>query len=70
MQVISAGLLKFAISVRMSRDRFLALLTMLKLNNNNAKSARGQPGYDPQSKIWPVIDTSQNFRTFTQRKNN
>jgi hypothetical protein len=26
-------------------------------------SARGQPGYDPQFKIWPVIDTSQNFKT-------
>jgi hypothetical protein len=30
----------------------------------------GQPGYDPQFKIWPVIDKSQNFRMSTHRKNN
>ena len=47
----------YAASVGMSRDRFLALLTMLHLNNNNAKAARGQPGYDTLSKIRPIIDT-------------
>jgi len=47
----------YAASVGMSRDRFLALLTMFHLNNNDAKAARGQPGYDPLFKIWPVIDT-------------
>jgi len=47
----------YAASLGMSRDRFLALLTMFHLNNNNAKVARGQPGYDPLFKIWPVIDT-------------
>ena len=47
----------YASSVGMSRDRFLALLTMFHLNNNNAKAARGQPGYDPLFKIRPVIDT-------------
>ena len=31
----------YAASVGMSRDRFLALLTMLHLNNNDAKAARG-----------------------------
>jgi hypothetical protein len=46
-----------AASVGKSRDRFLALLTMLYLNNNNAKAARGQPDYDPLFKIWPIIDT-------------
>jgi len=40
----------------MSWDRFLALLTMFHLNND-AKAARGQPGYNPLLKIWPVIDT-------------
>ena len=45
-----------AASVGMSRDRFLALLTMFQLNNY-AKAARGQPGYDPLFKIRPVIDT-------------
>jgi hypothetical protein len=47
----------YAASVGMSRDRFLAILTMFHLNNNDAKAARGQPGYDPLSKIRPVIDT-------------
>ena len=41
----------------MSPDRFLALLTMFHLNNNDAKAARGQPGYDPLFKILPVTDT-------------
>ena len=27
------------------------------MNNNDAKTARGHPGYDPLFKIWPVIDT-------------
>jgi hypothetical protein len=40
----------------MSRDRFLALLTMFYLNNNNVEAARGQPGYDPLFKIWPITD--------------
>jgi len=41
----------------MSRDRFFAILTMFHLNNNDAKAARGQPGYEPLFKIRPVIDT-------------
>ena len=44
----------------MSQDRFLAILTMFQLNNNNEKAARGQPGYDPLFKIRPVIDTLTN----------
>ena len=44
-------------AVGMSRDRFLALLTMFQLNNNDAKAPRGQLGYDPLFKIPPVIDT-------------
>ena len=36
-------------------DGFLAM-TMLHLNND-AKAARGQPGYDPLFKIRPIIDT-------------
>jgi hypothetical protein len=52
MQGPSAGLLEFAsdysyppyaVSVRMSRDRFLALLMKFLLNNNDARAARGQP---------------------------
>jgi len=40
----------------MSRDRFLALLTMFHLNNDT-KAARGQSGYDSLFKIRPVTDT-------------
>jgi len=47
----------YAVTVGMSQDRFLALLTMFHMNNNDAKAARGHPGYDPLFKIWPVIDT-------------
>ena len=46
----------YAASVGMSRDRIFAILTMFHLNNNDAKAARGQPGYDPLFKIRPVID--------------
>jgi hypothetical protein len=42
----------YVASVAMSRDRFLALLTIFHLNNNDAKAARGQPGYDPLFKIF------------------
>ena len=47
----------YAASVGMSQDRFLAFFTMFHLNNNDAKAARGHPGYDPLFKIQPVIDT-------------
>jgi hypothetical protein len=57
-----------AASVGMSRDKFLALLTMLHLNNNDAKAAKGQQGYDPLFKIRPITDTSQNFRASTHQK--
>jgi hypothetical protein len=43
-------------SVGMSQNRFLTLLTIFYLNND-AKAAKGQPGYDPLFNIWPVIDT-------------
>ena len=65
LRVISAGLVEFALvihtpytfSVGMSQDSFLALWTMFHLNNNDAKAARGQSGYDPLFKIRPIIDT-------------
>ena len=46
-----------AASVETSQDRFVALLTMFHLNTNDAKAARGQPGYDPLFKIRPIIGT-------------
>ena len=52
----------YAASVGMSRDRFFAILTMFHLNNNDAKAARGQPGYNPLFKIQPVIDTLIKFQ--------
>ena len=50
----------YASSVGMSRDRFLAILTMFHLNNNDEKAARGQLGNDPLFKIRPVIETLTN----------
>jgi hypothetical protein len=41
----------------MSQDRFLAILTMSHLNNNEEQMPSGQPGYDPLYKICPVINT-------------
>jgi hypothetical protein len=46
----------YASSVGMSRNRFLAL-TVFHLNNNDAKAAKVQPGYDPLFKVLPVIET-------------
>jgi hypothetical protein len=37
---------QYACSVGMSRARSLALLKMFHLNNNDAKAARVQPGFD------------------------
>jgi len=54
----------YAASVGMCQHRFLTLLTMFHLNNNDAKAARGQTG-----KIRLVIETSQNFRTSTHWEN-
>ena len=56
----------YAASVGMAQDRFLALLTVLHLNNNDGKAPRGQPGYDPLFKIRPVGDT---LITSTHQKN-
>jgi hypothetical protein len=35
---------------------------MFHLNTNDAKAARGQPGYDPLFKIQPVTDISQKLQ--------
>ncbi|KAJ4444060.1 hypothetical protein ANN_05849 [Periplaneta americana] len=40
----------------MSRDRFLAIFTMLHLNDNERRVARDQPGYDPLYKIKPFLN--------------
>jgi hypothetical protein len=47
----------YAASVGIFWDRFLLLLTMFRLKNNNAKAATGKPDCDPLFKIRPVIDT-------------
>jgi hypothetical protein len=60
----------YAATVGMSSDRFLKLLTMFHLNNNNAKAARCQPDYDPLFTIWPVTDTLiTKFQDNKKRKN-
>jgi hypothetical protein len=38
----------YAASVGMFRDKFLALLTMFHLNNDDSNGARGRPRYDLQ----------------------
>jgi len=46
----------YAASVGMSRDRFLGLLTIFHLNNDDVKAARGQPCYDLPFKIRLVTE--------------
>ncbi|KAJ4427097.1 hypothetical protein ANN_24712 [Periplaneta americana] len=43
-------------TVGMSRDRFLAIFTMLHLNDNERRVARDQPAYDPLYKIKPFLN--------------
>jgi hypothetical protein len=45
----------YAKSVGMPRDRFMGILTILHLNGNEDRVARGQPGCDPLFKIQPVL---------------
>ena len=54
-------------SVGMSRDRFLAIFTMLHVNDNNTRIPRGQPGHEPTHKIKPILDhlTSQFRQLYT-----
>jgi hypothetical protein len=47
----------YVASVGMSRDRFLAVLTVLHLKSSDAQAARGEPQNGPLFKIRPVIDT-------------
>lgn len=46
----------YASALGMSRDRFLAILTMLHLNDNESRIPRGQPGYDATHKIKPLLE--------------
>jgi hypothetical protein len=41
----------------MSRDRFVAILTMLHLNNNETRVPRDQSGYDPLYKVQPTLSS-------------
>jgi hypothetical protein len=57
-------------SVGMSHDWFMAILTMLHLNDRENHVARGQPGYDPLFKIQPVLKTSpRNFKLYIHQTN-
>jgi hypothetical protein len=46
----------YTTKVGMSRDRFLAILTMLHVNNNETRIPRGQPGYDPMHEVQPILN--------------
>ena len=43
----------------MTRDRFLAILRFLHLNDNSNRIPRGEEGYNPLLKLRPVYDTLQ-----------
>jgi hypothetical protein len=47
----------YAASVGMSRDKFLELMAMFHLNNNDAKVAEGQPPCD----LWSTIQNSTRY---------
>ena len=60
---------QYASSVGMSRDRFLALLTMFHLNNNDAKQLGDSQAMTHCSNFGQLSTHSlQNFRTYTHRK--
>ena len=60
----------YAASIGLSRGRFLVLLTVFHLSNNEANAGRVQPGCDLLFKIRPVIDTLiTKFRMSTHRNN-
>jgi hypothetical protein len=49
-------LLKTAIREHFTRDRFLAILAFLHLNDSEKQVTVGQPGYDPLFKVRPLLD--------------
>jgi hypothetical protein len=61
----------YTTKVGMSRDRFLAILTMLHVNNNETHIPRGQPGYDPMHKVQPILNalTTRFWDAYTQKEN-
>jgi hypothetical protein len=51
---------------RMSKDRFLLILSNLHLNDNTAAIPRGEPGHDALYKLRPFISmTQKNFGKYT-----
>jgi hypothetical protein len=54
----------YAKSTGMLRDRLMAILTMFQLNDNENRTARGQPCYDPLFKIHPRLkNLNKKFQT-------
>jgi hypothetical protein len=46
----------YTTKIGMSQDWFLAILTVLHINNNETRIPRGQPGYDPMHKVQPIFN--------------
>jgi hypothetical protein len=64
-------LTNYAKSIGMSRDRFVAILTMLHLNNSETRVPRDQSGYDPLYKVQPIMSIVwlQNFKMCMLHRN-
>jgi hypothetical protein len=50
----------------MSQDRFVDILGMLHLNDNEQQVCKGQAGYDTSHKIWLVLQMlAKNVKMYT-----
>jgi hypothetical protein len=61
----------YTTKVGMSQDRFLAILTMLHVNNNETHIPRGQSGYNPMHKVHPILNalTTRFQNVYTPEEN-
>jgi hypothetical protein len=61
----------YTTKVGMSRDRFLAILTMLHVNKNETRIPRSQPGYDPMHKVQAILNalTTRFQNVYTPEEN-
>jgi hypothetical protein len=61
----------YTTKIGMSREQFLAILTVLHVNNNEDSISRGQPGYDPMHKVQPILNalTARFRNVYTPEEN-
>jgi hypothetical protein len=61
----------YTTKVGMSGDRFLAILTMLHVHNNETRIPRVQPDYDPVHKVQPILNalTTRFCNVYTPEEN-